>query len=180
MIPSSSNTSRHLLRAVAVRWPRAASSTPDLCTAPRKRRTRTRPRRSCGAYGQVLVGPRSSSDVRLFFCLPPGKPGVLFGPRAPLRTVRAGWEVGARRRAGSRRSVSGRLLPNPACTFRYAPGSPLRVCAKCGGVSHPSLNCLTRTVAIAKGKTPSWCHRSARPFGSFEPYVRAKRFIATP
>jgi hypothetical protein len=29
-----------------------------------------------------------------------------------------------------RRSVSGRPLPNPACTFRYAPGSPSLFVAK--------------------------------------------------
>ena len=33
-------------------------------------------------------------------------------------------KVGARRLTGFSRQVSGRPLPNPACTFRYAPGSP--------------------------------------------------------
>jgi hypothetical protein len=38
------------------------------------------------------------------------------------------WATGAA--PALRRTVSGRPLPNPACTFRYAPGSPSMFLAK--------------------------------------------------
>ncbi len=45
--------------------------------------------------------------------------------------------------------------PNPACTFRYAPGSPSIFVAKSGSCIQLSLYCSTQTLDVKKSWTPS-------------------------
>jgi hypothetical protein len=67
--------------------------------------------------GAAPAGPAKNVSLSASWLTPTSGPSA----RVPCA---ASSKVGARRLTGFSRQVSGRPLPNPACTFHYAPGSP--------------------------------------------------------
>jgi hypothetical protein len=89
----------------------AAATAGTLPAGPAHKRSRACPPNPCPTRLRRARRPCASCSTPT----PRPWPRVSYAPSS---------KVGARRLAGFSLQVSGRLLPNPACTFRYAPGSP--------------------------------------------------------